>query len=282
MNPDWRQEAHYPDPETTSMQCWAWEFLRRNPSYVRDYETYVSLPYWLKDFYYGRPEPPEKEDASLDSFTCYPSATPGDTVRSYLSRHPRGHIDMLDASTAAKYGLQYLVSPQESHSERVAFTDDEWPGMHAKKIGSVLADRNLGLRGLGLPQPFTEWASPEPYSPQEIVVIFNLSLPLEFQLTRAERNLKALRDLMQNERVISVKNKRRQRDYGRYLRVLDAEHAGCSAQEIGKALSPYCVMENEYPDYRRDRAVREDLAAAKKLRDADYIRLPSLAHKVTK
>lgn len=35
--PDWKDETAYPDPETTSLQQWAWEFLRRNPEYQKDF-----------------------------------------------------------------------------------------------------------------------------------------------------------------------------------------------------------------------------------------------------
>jgi len=33
--PDWRDATQYPDPETTSMAQWAWEFLRRNAEYQK-------------------------------------------------------------------------------------------------------------------------------------------------------------------------------------------------------------------------------------------------------
>ncbi len=38
--PDWRNESEYPDPKTASPQQWAWEFLRRNHSYQKDYARF--------------------------------------------------------------------------------------------------------------------------------------------------------------------------------------------------------------------------------------------------
>jgi hypothetical protein len=34
--PDWRKPADYPDPADTSLHRWAWEFLQRNPEYVKN------------------------------------------------------------------------------------------------------------------------------------------------------------------------------------------------------------------------------------------------------
>ncbi|MFA5593272.1 MAG: DUF6499 domain-containing protein [Micavibrio sp.] len=35
--PDWRDKSQYPDPRSTSNKQWAWEFLRRNPDYQKDF-----------------------------------------------------------------------------------------------------------------------------------------------------------------------------------------------------------------------------------------------------
>ena len=36
--PDWRNEDDYERTKTLSAEGWAWEFLRRNPEYRKDYE----------------------------------------------------------------------------------------------------------------------------------------------------------------------------------------------------------------------------------------------------
>jgi hypothetical protein len=35
--PDWKDSYQYPNPKNTSRAQWAWEFLRRNPDYRKDY-----------------------------------------------------------------------------------------------------------------------------------------------------------------------------------------------------------------------------------------------------
>ena len=40
--PDWRDPNQYPDPKTTPLKQWAWEFLRRNSEYQADYLRYAT------------------------------------------------------------------------------------------------------------------------------------------------------------------------------------------------------------------------------------------------
>lgn len=54
--PDWRDLTQYPDPETTSMKQWAWEFLRRNPEYQKDYVESVEAMRTSK-----ASDPPERQ-----------------------------------------------------------------------------------------------------------------------------------------------------------------------------------------------------------------------------
>ncbi len=39
--PDWTDPANYPDPKKTLMAEWAWEFLRRNVLYQKDYKNLI-------------------------------------------------------------------------------------------------------------------------------------------------------------------------------------------------------------------------------------------------
>ena len=38
---DWENPQLYPEAESTDSAMWAWEFLRRNRHYVRDFDTFV-------------------------------------------------------------------------------------------------------------------------------------------------------------------------------------------------------------------------------------------------
>jgi hypothetical protein len=54
--PNWKNRGEYPHPDKTSMEQWAWEFLRRNLDYQKDYEEYRKNP---KDFPYDTSSDPQ-------------------------------------------------------------------------------------------------------------------------------------------------------------------------------------------------------------------------------
>ena len=40
---NWKNPNEYPIPETTTPEMWAWEFVRRNESYQKDFAKYNGL-----------------------------------------------------------------------------------------------------------------------------------------------------------------------------------------------------------------------------------------------
>ena len=76
--PDWHDASAYPDPEDTSAMQWAWEFLRRNPDYQKDYQTH------------GGPYVPSEnlwKKYNLDTHSSFPDpALPHPFVRTDLGR----------------------------------------------------------------------------------------------------------------------------------------------------------------------------------------------------
>ena len=40
MRPNWRNADEYPRVYDTAPNAWAWEFLRRNPTYIKDWVTF--------------------------------------------------------------------------------------------------------------------------------------------------------------------------------------------------------------------------------------------------
>ena len=45
MLPDWRDKDQYPDPSVTTLQQWAWQFLRRNSEYRRLWKEKIEPEY---------------------------------------------------------------------------------------------------------------------------------------------------------------------------------------------------------------------------------------------
>ncbi|MBF0371590.1 MAG: hypothetical protein HQL52_19305 [Magnetococcales bacterium] len=97
--PDWRDPNAYPSPEGTPLSKWAWEFLRRNPDYQKDYHEINDLD-------------------GLDALIFTPPATPGESLNDYEKRMRKdGHEtwEFVSRATlkAKKWGLKEMISPAE-------------------------------------------------------------------------------------------------------------------------------------------------------------------------
>jgi hypothetical protein len=97
---------------------------------------------------------------------------------------------------------------------------------------------------------------------------FNLAWPIEAQLKRAKRLLRKLQTDFKRQHPELIVNKRERSDkYRAYLQLLDAEEAGASNDEMAALLPKDLKMRGS--DLRI--AVKYSLAAARRLRDGDYL-----------
>ena len=115
-----------------------------------------------------------------------------------------------------------------------------------------------------------------PIEVDQVGYIFDLKLPLDRQFELALSYAKALQRHRESQQLFDVENPRRREDkYADYLRIIDAKDLGVSHREIGDALFPH--VENSHPDYARNRVVKQNWAAARRIRDGDYILLAAIA-----
>lgn len=145
--PDWRDEAAYPDSKTTSPTRWAWEFLRRNPGYRKDWARYIERATEaagkdpaLRDLVeamqdatadawkvfrekYSRPGkagPGEWCDLALKledaeaMFEYAPPRLPGESKREHVKRCGRVTCVPLAVALARKWGLEGIEPPHLS------------------------------------------------------------------------------------------------------------------------------------------------------------------------
>ncbi|VVE56155.1 transcriptional regulator domain-containing protein [Pandoraea anhela] len=106
---DWREVSEYPEASLRDPSIWAWELLRRNRSYARDYDA---LHHRVKDV---PPTPFPK--MPLDGYHCVPEALPDDTISSYLARHPDGTILPINDHIRETWGINELKDPNFSAIE---------------------------------------------------------------------------------------------------------------------------------------------------------------------
>lgn len=111
--PNWQEPSEYPDVETTSIQQWRWEFLRRRGDYYLD---------WLKNYTASLEK--VHETHSIDD-PCVYEEDGKEILYSpkihFALKKLRHRVEM--PGSIEKYGLEWLPNPTISCPEMVPFTD---------------------------------------------------------------------------------------------------------------------------------------------------------------
>lgn len=226
----WTDASQYPDPDSTPIEQWVWEFVRRNHQYQADWKSESEA--------YPRYEVDDEFIPRMFQFQVDPD------VAIYTRHTRRGRKHYLD-----EYGLQYLINPTVANPEPFY--------LHfAFKPGRVVSPRPYGD---------LERHQPDNY----VYVTIDLDYPLErqFLIARTELQQRLLAEELVFNRKPRGRQKRSS-EWPGYLRVLDADEAGVGIRQIAEVLYP--TLANVKPDYNADRTVRDDLVAANKLRDEDF------------
>jgi hypothetical protein len=192
--------AEYRDPKTTKPEMWAWEFLRRNPNYRKDWEQCAALPMG----------------------TRVALASP---ARILALKY--GLCDMMDPSCSAE-----RCAPGWETDEITAY--GEFLTI-AYGQGNEIVITRVDSRAIT-----TEGRYHLPVSAEEVYVPFNLARPIEAQLKRAKRLLGELQtDFKGQHPELMVRRRARADKYRTYLQLLDAEEAGANHDDMAAALYPH-------------------------------------------
>ena len=270
--PDWRKPDGYPSPEI-SPHLKAWEFLRRNPDYRREYAQWAALPDVDAD---GKISGKWKGvPGELAHFYCAPPALPGEPYRDYIARMGRaGEADWVVMPYREYLERHYLIEPEPFD-----------PDLSANDLLAETATTDLCL----LPHIMNITQAPDlwhagafshfvdrqtkrgPLDAHQAIVTFDLRLPIKQQTEIASRELTALqRDLQQ----LAIVEPAYHRAPGAslfvsYLRLLDGAAAGASTSEMATELLP--DEDNTVAsDYAARRKINQRLAAARDLCDRGY------------
>jgi len=245
--PDWRKPADYPFPKDRPVHYWAWEFLRRNPDYRKDWDGALSRflegtePIMLSAHASFDPNAPdfylpvaEKDKWSLGWGLVNPNTD-----------RPRF------LSLAISYGKASFVPDVNQLApgwviDRLPITDAPEYLPAVIRVGNVNFFR-------------AELVQREPNGLRYPWVVFDLELLLQPQIDRA---LKMLKDI-QVRREIKPRNIKHHLElWPRYLRLLDADLDKRTPKQIAKALE----KEEDGIDEKR---VWDQLQAARKLTKPD-------------
>ncbi|TDQ93237.1 transcriptional regulator domain-containing protein [Paraburkholderia silvatlantica] len=104
---DWRDESQYPPSDLLDASIWAWEFLRRNAEYVRDYAI-------CRDAFVDVPATPYPLDP-LTHYLCEPDPTAPDMLyKDYASQHCDHFV--YPVKDAVRHKWQINQMPDPSHT----------------------------------------------------------------------------------------------------------------------------------------------------------------------
>lgn len=266
---DWRNESEYPSANVRARR-WAFEFLRRNHQYQKDFREYLSVCESIVPGFnpYAPPDVNDDEKCRLyekleqgfcsDEFLVYdPPMLEGESLTNYEYRIKRYTRSPLASVYARKWGLNNaLFDPFATLNHGCSF---EKSSTKTSRVGP-------GWDGFKYIQT-TYHAAP---------YLIDCRIPIKPQIKAIEKQaLKHQAWLIKKGHLEPIPEKRkRTKLYPEYLRCLDAKDASASVEDMIAVLCPH--MDNSYPDYPANKTIANWLEAAEKLRDKDYIYLPML------
>ncbi|MCB1737857.1 MAG: hypothetical protein KDI42_07010 [Gammaproteobacteria bacterium] len=244
----WTNPAHYEYTRALDGSGWAWEFLRRNSRYRREWQAFMQT--WLTlEAEYGQAPNRDyagwKHDARANVFE--PPLDAGETVAAWHARTGNDCV-AIECAFGAKWGL-YKFPPD--------------PDRTATELGDALCFRAHPELAKVI-RPDSAYLG---QTEAQIAIGFDLDLPLKAQIEEAKRFLIARQHHLRRDAGLAMRSVTTQSDSWLHsLRILDALEANAAASEIAQTLF----------DGDRD-AYAVHLHQALALHDEAYRALPGLA-----
>ena len=240
--PTWLDETKYPVPGCTSKGNYAWEFLRRNPSYQSDYSSICELcerervaERYKKSMGFEI-TPPSFDDHLVPSIQFH--AALYRTLRKWgLAYHlldpSIGHHDTVDFKAMGRLG-EFHIPPLD----RINVPCDTQQ-LDARRCVSVDIDHFVEQSGDGQSTleeiPVDGGIIP---AGGETLWLFDIFLPIEPQIERARETLIAAQREISKGRKKLQASRAEIAKFNQYLRLLDADAHGVTNEKIMDVLYP--------------------------------------------
>jgi len=252
--PDWKDLNNYPNPETTSFNQWAWEFLRRNSEYEISYKRFVA-------------DIPIVEAGKNSIFW---KDVPKSLHQEYSQVRSKFYLNLCLIDPSCNYDAHSFTQILQFALPGGNDTDspDQCLGMQTRDYFETDAENyEEKVTDKGWECTFRNFKPLHAWQPYETVIRFDLRLPIAAQIQQAKRILLAMKEIQSEKFDFPSFDSKQQRDkFPEYLRLLDARHAGVTKREMCES-----VLNCEYdPD---SKAIKTNLVAAERLQNEDYILL---------
>ena len=238
---NWKELKDYEFTKTLNSKKWAWEFLRRNPEYIKEWEK--ELPLELERTKILLSDPETKDWPELDGYRKNtPESShfiiPGQSLDKYFK----------------KWGILNLVNPAQDNPFPNPF--NQFPSY---QYGNVRGGN------IGYSRYLNDSFPDGPY----ISIVYDISHPLKPQIANAQKILlKIQKDKVKEGKTLIDRPKKHKDNWIEYLRILDAKAKNVSNEEIARVMFPN--LSNEYPSYAGNEKVRKSFKRAEYLTRKGY------------
>lgn len=264
---DWTNSSEYPKWNSTSLGRFAWEFLRRNPKYQKDWADYLGICRGIIPNYDPHVQQSAADYDALENHPDYvrydPPRLDGENESAWLKRVGRGTRMPLHVWYAREWGLDnYFPDPFYAYEKSALGLLDV--RLNNNPRACVVTEHWEGFKEGGIYTLHSQAA-----------LAFDFSLPIETQLAAAGKYLKSHQKWLIKQGVVEAfPNKKPRKEWVVYLRMLDADAMNVKPKEMAEQL--YKNTDNSYPDYGGSKAASAALKIAKQWRDSWYSIIPTM------
>lgn len=277
--PDWKKESDYPSEDNTLPEEWAWEFIRRNEKYQKDFKYAHKLIKPIKKKQQLEPEwnPADFAEKYPDVFHYIPKKIKNETVKQWQSRcvekGKEPQIYPINRWLGKDWGLSDMYDPALNYSEGVRFVPERyWKTPRILERLEEFQDIPVleGVEGDTL------------VAYDKAIVIINLQKSINSQLTKLKSVLnERVKELKERKLIKRLFSRNHRVHWKNYLRVFDAKSEKVSSSEIATQI--FCELPNvggkskgsgSQPQYYGSEKVKDTYNQAKKMIESGFRGIP--------
>lgn len=234
---NWKEPKDYEFSKTLNSKKWAWEFLRRNPAYIEEWEKELPLELERRKKLLSDPE---TKDAPY--------------LEGYKKNTPESSHFIIPGRSLDKYfkkwGMLNLVNPAQDNPFPNPFNQ-----FMSFQYGNVQGGNMGNIKKIFLGN--------------YISIVYDITHPLKPQIANAQKILLEIqKDKVKEGKTLINRPKKHKDNWIEYLRILDANAENVSNEEIARVMFP--LLSNDYPSYAGNEKVRKSLKRAEYLTKKGY------------
>lgn len=252
--PHWKKAEDYSFTKSLSREQWAWEFLRRNNDYRREWREFHET--WLAlEADYGKAPNRDFQLWKLDQRAYVMEGEEGVCADSDSCKVNDNKI-LIECHMGARWGFyKFPLNPEKD----------------TPVIGNDITWRDVEREVVTVTSEATAWLGRQR---EKVALGFDLSMPLKEQLAEAKRHLIALQYRLRKEGAIELHSIAAQREqFTLFLRLLDGMEQNVPGQELIQSLFPELTGEEG------ETVLKKSASAARELVDGGYVKLLLLPEK---